>query len=46
MIIGETMNRVGKFFGKHAEATHSAGENRPVKLVPEGRNVWRMVYAD
>ena len=43
---GETMNMLERIFGAKKNVYEVIDESRPVKLVPEGRNVWRVVYAD
>jgi len=43
-LIGEYVGIKLRFWEK--KETVKAEEDRPVKWVPEGRNVWRVVYAD
>ena len=43
---GETMNILERIFGGKGDIGEVADDSRPVKLIPEGRNVWRVVYAD
>lgn len=43
---GATMSIIDKILGRDVRTEEVTDESRPVKLVPEGRNVWRVVYAD
>lgn len=47
--MGEKMNIMGnrvKADSRETGADAKADENRPVKLVQEKKNIWRIVYAD
>ena len=40
------MNIIEKLLGIDRQANVVPDENRPIKLVPDGYNSWRVVYAD
>jgi hypothetical protein len=40
------MGLVGRLFGRRKLKQRSADGSRPVKLVPDGVNSWRAVWAD
>ena len=40
------MNIIKMLFGTAEQAEAQLDEERPVKLVPDGYNSWRVVYAD
>jgi hypothetical protein len=44
-MVGDLMSIHDMFFGKSA-VVHDEKEVRPVKMVQESANVWRIVYAD
>ena len=46
-MLGDFMNIMDFILGiEEPEIVSLANEGRPVRLVPEGNNVWRVVYAD
>jgi hypothetical protein len=40
------MSIIDMILGRKTRIDEVTDDSRPVKLVPEGRNVWRVVYAD
>ena len=40
------MDIIERLFGATKDEKEVTDDSRPVKLVPEGKNVWRVVYAD
>ena len=40
------MNMLERIFGAKKNVHEVIDESRPVKLVPDGPNSWRIVYAD